>query len=321
MKKIRIGILGCANIAGRLVIPAIASSDNFKLTAVASRSHKKAQAFASKFNCNAVKNYQSLIDRDDIDAIYIPLPIGLHHEWVIKCLESGKHVLCEKSLAPDYGTVKSMVETARSHSLVLIENFAFVFHSQHKFVLDKLKNGEIGQIRCFRGSFGFPPFTDDNIRYSKKLGGGSLLDAGSYAVKATQLIFGHDIKVTSAFLGYETGKEVDIYGGASLVSGSGHISQIAFGFDNYYQCNYEIWGSRGKLISERAFTAAPDIRPKVIIEKQNEKHEYTLPQDNHFLNILEHFHDSIRNNSLESNYSELLNQSQLLTQIQEHAKR
>jgi len=321
MNQVNIGILGCAAIAERLVIPAINASDNFNLVAIASRSCKKAGSFASKFGCEAIEGYQNLVDRDDIDAVYIPLPIGLHQEWVISSLENGKHVLCEKSLAPDFSTVNSMVETARGQSLVLIENFMFAFHSQHQFVLDKLKSGEIGEIRCFRSSFGFPPFTDDNIRYSKALGGGSLLDAGTYTVKATRLILGDEIEVTSAFLGHEAGKEVDIYGGASLVSGSGHISQIAFGFDNYYQCSYEIWGSKGKLISERAFTAGPDIMPKITIEKQNERHEYTLPRDNHFLNILGHFHESIQNRILEQNYSELLNQSRLLTQIQEYAAR
>jgi len=318
---INIGILGCANIADRLVIPAINSSENFTLVAIASRSHEKAREFSIKFGCEAARDYQGLIDRDDIDAIYIPLPIGLHHEWVLKCLDSGKHVLCEKSLAPDYATARSMVDAARSRSLVLIENFMFTFHSQHRFILDRINRGEIGEIRCFRGSFGFPPFSDDNIRYSRILGGGSLLDAGAYTVKATQLILGTDLEVTSAFLGFEPGREVDIYGGAFLVSGSGCISQIAFGFDNYYQCSYEVWGSKGKLTSARAYTAGPDIRPKVIIEMQDEKHEYSLPQDNHFLNILGHFHDSIVNNILEPNYSEIMNQSRLLTQIQEYASR
>ena len=131
MNQINIGILGCATFADRLVIPAINSSDNFNLVAIASRSYKKAKSFASKFGCEAIDGYQGLIDRDDIDAVYIPLPIGLHQEWVISCLENGKHVLCEKSLAPDYRTVKAMVDTARRRSLVLIENFMFAFHSQH----------------------------------------------------------------------------------------------------------------------------------------------------------------------------------------------
>jgi len=319
---INIGVLGCADIAKRLVIPAIKASDKFKLVAIASRSAEKAREFSFCFSCDAIEGYSNLITRKDIHAVYVPLPIGMHHEWVTNSLQNNKHVLCEKSLATDYSSARAMVETARKHSLALEENFAFAFHSQHQVIRDMIVNGELGEIRCFRSSFGFPPFPDqNNIRYSKTLGGGSLLDAGAYTVKATRLILGDAIEVKASHLNVDSARQIDIFGGAFLVTEAGIFSEIAFGFDNYYQCNYEIWGSKGKLISERAFTAGPGIQPRVIVENQGEKHVYTLPSDNHFSKTLDHFHHSIQSNTPETSYSDILNQSRLITQIQEHAAR
>ena len=316
---VRIGVLGCANIADRNVIPSIKSMAQFELVAVASRTLEKAKRYASKFNCEAIQGYQNLIDRDDINALYIPLPIGLHHEWVTKGLSSGKHILSEKSLAVDYDSAQKMVAVARKNSKVLMENFMFVHHSQHQFVRDQLCRGEIGEIQCFRSSFGFPPFPENNIRYDKALGGGALLDAGTYTLKASQFILQDKLSVKSAFLKYEKSRDVDTGGGALLVSKSGVFSQVAFGFDNFYQCNYEIWGSKGKITAERAFTAGPGIRPRVVVEKQDERHEYTLAADNHFVKILAYFRDLMGEKDLEKNYSELLNQSRLLSQTRAHA--
>jgi len=96
MKKIRIGVLGCANIAHRSVIPAILSlPDHFELVAIASRTLDKATIFAQEFGCEAMSPYEKLIQRKDIDAVYLPLPTGLHKEWLNKALISGKHVYAE----------------------------------------------------------------------------------------------------------------------------------------------------------------------------------------------------------------------------------
>ena len=134
MQKIKIGVLGCASIAERSVIPAILSIPVFELIAVSSRSAEKANKFAQQFNCEAVVGYQNLLNRKDIDVIYIPLPTGLHEEWVLKTLAAGKHILIEKSVASNYFSAKKMVEMARKKGLLLMENFMFLHHQQHQLV-------------------------------------------------------------------------------------------------------------------------------------------------------------------------------------------
>jgi predicted dehydrogenase len=315
MSKIRIGIIGCANVAERCMIPAIKMIDDFELIAVASRTDNKAEAFAGKFSCEAVVGYENLIDRDDIDALYIPLPTGLHEEWVTKSLKKGKHVFAEKSLSDNYSSVKRIIREAESHQLLVMEDFMFQYHHQHAFVHKLIKDGEIGEIHFFKSSFGFPPRSKDDIRYNKKLGGGALLDAGGYVVKAAQLFLGPSLELGSAFLKFDSQSGVDIYGGAIFKNDKDQIAHLCFSFDNYYQCNYEIWGSKGKITADRAFTPPPDYNPQIVLEKQDHKEKIVLTSDNHFINILKEFHRAIFEKDFHRHWKDALLQSNLLDQI------
>jgi len=316
MSKLKIGVLGCANIAKRSVVPAIKSIAEYDLVAIASRTQEKAAEFAVEFNCEAVEGYQNLLDRNDIDVIYMPLPTGLHEEWVLKALEAGKHILIEKSLAMDYESAKRMVDLARERGLLIMENFMFLYHKQHNFVKELIDKGEVGELRCFRSSFGFPPLDGDNFRYSAALGGGSLLDAAAYTVRASQLFLGNDIWVEGATLN-NMNTEVDLFGGAYLKSESGMFAEVAFGFDNFYQCNYEIWGSKGRIIAQRAFTPGENFTTTITLEKQGESFDYKIDAENHFVNILNEFKRCIFENEVETKYEEVLNQSRLLQELRD----
>lgn len=307
-------------MAERLVIPAIKASGVFELAAIASRSMEKARSWTSRFGGEPLGSYEALVEHPGIEALYIPLPTGLHAEWASRALRAGKHVIVEKSLASNLGEVAALVELARQQNRALWENFMFEHHSQMQFIRQKIGDGAIGELRCIRASFGFPPFSDPgNIRYDKELGGGALLDSGAYTVKISQLLMGAGLEVKAASLVYPAGAAVDIYGGAFLSRPDGLFSELAFGFDNFYQCSLEAWGSKGKLTAERVFTAAPGFQPRVIIERQNERQEYTLPADNHFVNILRVFHEAIASGQFAANYEKLMEQATLLQKIYDHA--
>ncbi|MCB0401914.1 MAG: Gfo/Idh/MocA family oxidoreductase [Flavobacteriales bacterium] len=320
MDRLRIGVLGCANIAGRSVIPAIKQVESLELVAVASRTRSKAEEYAQLFDCEAIEGYQALLDRDDIDVIYMPLPTGLHEEWVMKALQARKHVHIEKSLAMNYDEAQRMVDMARSKGLLIMENFMFLYHRQHDFVKELIAKGEIGELRCFRSSFGFPPLDKDNFRYDKALGGGALLDAAAYTVRVSQLFLGNDLWVEAATLNNH-GAEVDIYGGAFLKSDNGLFSEVAFGFDNFYQCNYEIWGSHGKITAQRSFTPGPDFKPVITLEKQGGTEHFEVEAENHFINILKEFVRSVSENELEPKYEEILNQARLLQELKDKSNK
>lgn len=304
-------------MAERSMIPAIKATREFELVAVASRTKEKAELFADKFSCKAVVDYSNLIDRDDIDAVYIPLPTGLHEEWIMKALRKGKHVLSEKSLATDYASAKRIISEAETRQLLVMEDFMFPYHRQHAFVEKFIREGEIGDVHFFKSSFGFPPRSKDDIRYNKKLGGGALLDAGGYVVKAAQLFLGPDLTLGGAFLKYDRQLNVDIYGGAILKNGKDQIAHVSFSFNNYYQCIYEIWGSKGKITANRAFTLPPNFAPTIVLEKQDHKQEFIITPDNHFINILKEFHRAIQKKDFHQHWKDALQQAKLLDEIRE----
>ena len=218
----------------------------------------------------------------------------------------------------NYSSAEKMVQKATEKGLLIMENFMFLYHSQHQIVKQLIAEGKIGKIRCFRSSFGFPPLPSDNFRYNKKLGGGALLDAAAYTIRASQLFLSNDLNVKAASLNYNE-NDIDIFGGAFLKNKNGLFSEVAFGFDNFYQCNYEIWGSKGKIIAHRAFTPAPDFKPLITVEQQEEKFDIEVPAENHFINILHEFVKNVRKQNYKPKYDEILNQAKLLQEVRDIA--
>lgn len=323
IKIINIGILGCANIAQRFVIPALKELKEFNIIGIASRSEKKANQFAQEFNIEPYHSYESLLEIQNIDAVYIPLPNNLHYQWIKNALEKNLHVLVEKSMACSYDEVVELNTLAKEKNLALIENFQFRFHSQLQYIKNLITTGKIGELRNIRSSFGFPPFSNnDNIRYKNDLGGGALLDAGAYSLKISQIFLGSDIYVDSASLEFPSDKEVDIWGSAYLKQRDGKLtSQIAFGFDHYYQNNIELWGSKGKIYTNRIFTAAPGFEPTVEIETSNGKETIKIESDHHFKNLLKYFHKQIVAECIDDNeYAQNINQSRLIEELKNKAK-
>lgn len=313
----RWGVLGAASIATRSVMPAINGSEEDTLVAVASRSLETAQAVAESFGISACGSYEGLLERVDIDAVYIPLPNSLHFEWVCRALDAGKHVLVEKSAFVTIEEAEAAAALARKKRLAIVENFQFQHHSQHRAVRRLMQEGAIGAVRTFRASFGFPPFGgSQNIRYNKALGGGALLDAGAYTLKATSFLLGQKFEVQAAHLEYNDEYGVDWFGGAFLVDrDQGVFSEIAWGFDNFYQCNYEIWGAAGKITATRAYTAKSDFKPTIVLEQASGTQQISLDADDHFTNMLTYFNLLVSQGRFEDGLQDLLVQARAIDSV------
>jgi predicted dehydrogenase len=320
MNKIRIGILGCASIARRLAIPALLElPDLFTVVAIASRTKEKAEEMAIEFNAIPITGYANIIDRSDIDAIYMPLPTGLHQEWITKALNAGKHVFCEKSLAMNHSSAANLCQLAKEKGLLLMENFMFRYHSQHTIVKQLLDERKLGDIRLFRSQFGFPPLDKNNFRYDQEVGGGALLDAGAYTLRAAQWFLGSKLEVMSAALYIDTQKGTDIYGNMTLMNVAGTVAQLSFGFDNFYKCNYEFWGSNGNLTVEKAFTPKPLEQPFIIVEHSGNNDRRKMEPDNQFAKIWKAFYQGILSKDHDEHLIDIINQSALLDQIKDKA--
>jgi len=316
---INIGVIGCASVADRFVIPSIKGLKNmYSLIGVASRDLIKANNFAEKFDTQAYLKYDALLELDQLDAVYIPLPNSLHKEWIEKALNRGLHVLVEKPLACSYEEALHLNTLAKRKNLLLVENFQFRFHDQLAVIKKIVSEGKIGKLRCVRSSFGFPPLPDANdIRYKRELGGGALLDAGVYPLKIAQMFLGQDIEVSCANLCLDKDKDIDIWGGAYLRQKNGPLfAEIAFGFDNYYQCNLELWGNEGKISTNRIFTAPPDFSPEIIFESSKGNKIISVEPCNQFEKMLLHFYNLITTKEgFKKEYTQNINQSRLIFEM------
>ncbi len=315
---IKIAVLGKANIAMRSVVPAInALSEKFNLSGIGRRTITSEDKRSDFYY---VEGYESVFDLAGLQAVYIPLPASMHYEWAKKALQKGLHVLVEKSLACTYNQVKELNGLAESNNLVLLENFQFRFHSQMSLIKNLVEEKKIGDIRIMRSTFCIPPFPDKNkIQLKKKLGGGALLDTGAYPIKISQIFLGNDLHIRAAKMDYNNKLGIDVFGGAFLEQKNGALfSEIAFGFDNHYQCNLEIVGSKGKIFTDRIFTAPPGFSPVIYLEKGYEKEIIEQPADNHFQKMLLHFYDLIQGTADRNpEYSDNNNQARLISELKQ----
>lgn len=306
----RFGILGAASIARRMMLPAFVDVPEAQAVAVASRDKSRAEALASEFGIQAEHSYESLLARDDIDAVYIPLPPQLHESWALRALESGKHVLCEKPMTTSVASAERMVTAARAAGKVLAENWMFVFHRQLAEV-DVLADAyNLGELRLLRASFGIPELDTDNFRYRATLGGGALLDVGGYPIRVARHFLGDSLEVVGSTLWTPEGSEVDRFGSILLAGEHAASAQLAFGFDVFYQCELQLWFARGKITAPRIFTAPPGHSPLIAVETSAERTDVEVSPDNHFSGALRDFVGRIREGK--ADFPGLLAQARLM---------
>lgn len=249
----------------------------------------KAQSFIDNYGGMIYGGYQKLVESDEIDAIYLPLPPALHFRWAKIALENGKHVFLEKPSTTCLADTESLIEIASQKGLALHENYMFVYHNQIKALNDVVNCGEIGKVRLYRISFGFPLRDEHDFRYKKSLGGGALLDAGGYTMKYANLLLGETAKIVTSQLNYVTGFDVEMYGSCTMINDDGVTAQLAFGMDNDYKCEIEIWGSKGTIVSNRILTAPEGFVPNYTIKKNQVIETRQLPADDAFLKSIDKF--------------------------------
>lgn len=183
MSPLRFGILGAAAIAPNALIKPAAASPDAEVLAVAARDRGRADIFATKHGVPRVHDsYESLLADPEIDAVYNPLPNGLHGRWTVAALEAGKHVLCEKPFTANADEARAVAEVARGTDRVLMEAFHWRYHPMTARMLEIVRGGELGELRHVAGAFCFPLPRKGDIRWSVPLAGGALMDAGCYPV-------------------------------------------------------------------------------------------------------------------------------------------
>lgn len=281
---------------------------------------KKAEAFLELYGGKIYDSYSELIRDKDVEAIYVPLPPALHYRWAKMALENGKHVFVEKPSTIRQKDTEELIKIAKEKGLALHENYMFAFHEQLKAIDGIIESGELGEVRLHRIYFGFPQRAKNDFRYAKALGGGALLDCGGYTLKYASMILGDTAKVLYAQLNYTDKFEVDLYGSGALSNKNGDVVQIAFGMDNSYKCELEVWGSTGVLSTGRVLTAPADFVPTYTIQKNNECKTLDLPSDDTFLKSIQFFKKCIYDETIRmQSYTNINKQASLVNDFMEMA--
>jgi predicted dehydrogenase len=226
METVRIGVLGAARIAPHAVIKPARNTAEAAVVAVAARDRGRADAFAAKHGIPKVHgSYAELVADPAIDAIYNPLPNGLHAQWTIAALEAGKHVLCEKPFTANTQEAEAVAAVAQRTGLVVMEAFHYRYHPLAHRMREIVESGELGPIRRVETALCFPLPKFSDIRYQYDLAGGATMDVGTYTVHMARLLGGEEPTVESAEAKLRT-PDVDRAMRAELTFPSGHTGRI-----------------------------------------------------------------------------------------------
>ena len=249
-KPLHIGVMGCGNIA-RQFVAAVAASPHVKVTAAASRDIAKSTEFARAMRiAHAYGRYEDLLADPDLDIIYVPLPNNMHLEWVVKAAQSGKHVLSEKPLALTLFEAQHMFSAAKENGVMLLEAYPYWFQPQTRDMLSLIHGKAIGEVRHVQASFGFNLQNgQDNIRMKPDMGGGALLDAGSYAMSLIRLAFG-EAPLSVMANAHMADSGVDISTSATLFFSKGRTAQLYCAMNVGYHRLATILGSDGVIETE-----------------------------------------------------------------------
>jgi len=315
-----LGIISGASIAYNRFLPALQESNIFQYGGVASKTEDKKSFFKEKFGGNTYDDYLSILEDEEIDSVYTPLPPAMHFEWGKKALEYGKHIFMEKPFTCSLSDTEQLVEIARSQKLALFENYAFVFHNQFEIIQKMLMDGELGELRLIRSVFCFPRRPEGDFRYDKSMGGGALLDCGGYPIKAASELLGDSAKVVYTALNKDKESDVDLYGDIVIQNDTGACAQLAFGMDNAYKCELEIIGQYGWIRASRFFTATSELEPVIEYNINNQQGTIVAERTNQFAKAIEHFNNLMHDDSLrEEEYRKILQQAKLVQQVLDSA--
>ncbi|MCP9486066.1 MAG: Gfo/Idh/MocA family oxidoreductase [Gaiellaceae bacterium MAG52_C11] len=285
----RLGLLSTARINGE-VIRAAATTDRVEVVAVASRDGAKAHAYAREHGLErAHVGYEALLADDAIDAVYISLPNGLHHEWSLRALAAGKNVLCEKPYSRHPAEVEGAFDAAAAADLVLMEGLMYRHHPQTRRVQELVAGGAIGALRAVRATFSFALHDLANARALPELDGGALMDVGCYCVSGARLLAGEPQRASAERVLGSTGVDMALYG--TLRHAENVVSQLEASFVASRRQRLEAVGSDGTLVVEAPWRA--DWGGDVVLRRDGSTETVPVEQADAYRLQLENFADAI----------------------------
>ena len=302
---LRMGVLGAANIARKVVIPSILRADGVELVAIGSGSDLGrtfvAESELTQRDGRPVRDsvracsYDELIAADDVDALYIALPNQLHAEWSKKAADAGKHVLCEKPATPTRAETEAMIDHCTSRGIIWMEAFMYRFHPQWKPIFERLRGGAIGELRTVRSVFTFTVRDPQNIRRRPEAFGGSLYDVGVYCVNASRWLVGRSPVAVSGQLQLSP-EGVDEEFQGLLDFGDGQTALISSSLSQPYRHEVELLGTEGRILIPDAFVNGSGDLWFEVEDAGGARERVTVPGDDEYRLEVEDFAACVRDN-------------------------
>ena len=303
-KVVRWGVLGCSGIGKSRTIPGLLACSNAELYAIAGRNEEKLKAYAEPFAPKKLyTDYQALLDDENVDAVYLPLPNGVHMEWVVKAAKAGKHILCEKPMALTEAQVKEMFAAAKEHGVLLEEAYAY----RHAQLVEKVKeivdSGAIGKIRYLESKHSTFDTNRQGIRYQKGNGGGAVYDVTCYNVSLASFLLGKDPEDMHVYCGFDKETGVDTSDAVLLRYEEGVSAMLYAGLDAYPRGCFSILGETGRIDVDHKFNSRGlcHVRVGKNARPQNAEYvdeiitDYTVWVDDNYQMEIQKFSDAVLN--------------------------
>lgn len=291
---ITVGHSGAAKFARQHLGPAIHAAQHNQLAAIATSSQDKAAPFQALAGDIAVyTSYDDLLADPNIDAIYIPLPNHLHIEWAKRAARAGKHVLCEKPIALRADQIDELIALRDETGLMIAEAFMITHHPQWIYARELLAQGAIGTLMQVDGVFSYNNAHDpQNIRNNADYGGGSLPDIGVYTMGSTRFVTGQDpISITHSDLVMENGVDVWAHVAAQF-DGFKFSSVTSMRMAARQEMTFQ--GDQGFIRLTAPFNPSVYDQAQVILHRNDmEVVTKRFPSDNHYVNQIENFRNTI----------------------------
>jgi predicted dehydrogenase len=259
------GVIGCADIAVKKVIPAMSGSELSHVAAIASRSAERARDTADSLGIpKSYGSYEELLADSEIEAVYVPLPNHLHPEWSIAAAEAGKHVLCEKPLATSTEVAAEMIDAAERSGVKLMEAFMYRLHPLWIEVRRLIAEGAIGELRAIQSFFSYHNVDPADIRNRVDAGGGALHDIGCYPVNVARMLFASEPSHVNATIARDPEFGTDVLTSVVLDFDGRHA---AFTCSTQLEADQRvhIYGTEGRLLVEIPFNIPPDRPTRVLM--------------------------------------------------------
>ncbi len=247
---IRFGVLGAARISNKALYHPANDTDGVALEAIVARDRSRAEEHAAEYGIPRVlDSYEELLADPDIDAIYNPLPVSLHHTWTIAALAAGKHVLSEKPFAANADLARQIVAAEKQSGTICMEAYHWRFHPLADRIREVLDGGALGEIEHVDAVFDVYIRPDDDVRHSYDLAGGALMDLGCYPVQWGRFVMpGEEPTVVSAVM--QTGRpnsDVDTTINVEYPNGATGVFKTKMTPDTPFKAELVVRGSSGMM--------------------------------------------------------------------------